>query len=55
MAPEQELALREFAEGIQRAVTEGLEQALCPPAPTWQVDQPMRNMTVEEYSRDWRI
>jgi len=50
--PEQELALREFAEGIQRAVTEGLEQALCPPAPTWQADQPMpmpmRNMTVEE-------
>ena len=50
MAPEQELVLREFAEGIQRAITEGLEQALCPPALTWQVDQPkpMRNMTVEE-------
>jgi len=33
MTPEQELILREFAEGIQRAVTEGLEQALCPPRP----------------------
>ena len=40
MTPEQELALREFAEGIQRAITEGLEQVLCcPPASTWQDDE----------------
>ena len=47
MTPEQELALREFAEGIQRAITEGLEQALRPPALTWQAPQVPLNFTVK--------